>query len=86
MGGGSCGDSWREVLAAGYDTFLTADIKYHDFLDAASAGLNLIDAGHFETEDPVCVAVIQYLREAFPALQIEKSSHRGVIHYYTEGE
>lgn len=86
VGGGSCGDSWREVLAAGCDTFLTADIKYHDFLDAASAGLNLIDAGHFETEDPVCMAVIQYLRECFPALQIEKSSHRGVIHYYTEGE
>lgn len=86
VGGGSCGDCWREVLSAGCDTFLTADVKYHDFLDAASAGLNLIDAGHFETEDPVCMAVIQYLQECFPALQIKKASHSGVIHYYTEGE
>ena len=86
VGGGSCGDSWREVLAAGCDTFVTADVKYHDFLDAAAEGLSIIDAGHFETEDPVCRTVIQYLQERFPALRLEKSSHRGVIHYYTEGE
>lgn len=86
VGGGSCGDSWREVLSAGCDTFVTADVKYHDFLDAALEGLNLIDAGHFETEDLVCETVIQYLHGLFPELIIEKSSHQGVIHYYTEGE
>ena len=86
VGGGSCGDSWREVLAADCDTLVTADVKYHDFLDAAAEGLSIIDAGHFETEDPVCMAVIQYLQESFPTLHFEKSSHVGVIHYYTEGE
>ena len=86
VGGGSCGDSWREVLAEGCDTFVTADVKYHDFLDAATKGLNIIDAGHFETEDPVCMTVIQYLQKHFPELNYEKSSHAGVIHYYTEGE
>ena len=86
VGGGSCGDSWREVLEAGCDTFVTSDVKYHDFLDASAEGLSIIDAGHFETEDPVCMTVIQYLQERFPALYFEKSSHRGVIHYYTEGE
>lgn len=86
VGGGSCGDSWREALVAGCDTFVTSDVKYHDFLDASSEGLSIIDAGHFETEDPVCRAVIQYLHEKFPALHFEKSSQRGVIHYYVEGE
>ena len=86
VGGGSCGDSWREILAAGCDTFVTSDVKYHDFLDASAEGLSIIDAGHFETEDPVCMAVIQYLQGRFPALHFEKSSHQGVIHYYTEGE
>ena len=86
VGGGSCGDSWREVLAAGCDTFVTADVKYHDFLDAAAEGLNIIDAGHFETEDPVCMTVIQYLQKYFHELTYQKSSHAGVIHYYTEGE
>lgn len=86
VGGGSCGDSWREVLAAGCDTFVTSDVKYHDFLDAAMEGLNVIDAGHFETEDPVCETVIQYLKGIFPELNYQKSSHQGVIHYYIEGE
>ena len=86
VGGGSCGDSWREILEAGCDTFVTSDVKYHDFLDASAEGLNIIDAGHFETEDPVCMTVIQYLQGSFPALHFEKSSLCGVIHYYTEGE
>ena len=86
VGGGACGDSWREVLEAGCDTFVTSDVKYHDFLDASAEGLNIVDAGHFETEDPVCMTVIQYLQGSFPALHFEKSSHRGVIQYYTEGE
>lgn len=86
VGGGACADSWREVAAAGCDVFVTSDVKYHDFLDAAQAGLTLIDAGHFETEDPVSQVMIDVLREAFPKLEIKKSSHQGVIHYYTEGE
>ena len=31
VGGGSCGDGLYEVLAAGCDTFVTADLKYNQF-------------------------------------------------------
>lgn len=87
VGGGSCGGSQSAVLAAGCDTFVTADLGYHDFLDAAGKGLNLIDAGHFPTEDVVCQEVISYLTARFPELSIEKSaSHREVIQYYVKGE
>ena len=87
VGGGSCGHSQDAVIAAGCDTFVTADLGYHDFLDAAGKGLNLIDAGHFPTEDVVCKEVISYLTARFPELSIEKStSHREVIQYYVEGE
>ena len=73
------------MLAAGCDTFVTCDLGYHDFLD--TQGLNLIDAGHFPTEDPVCARLLAYLSEHFPELQVTKSaSHREVIHYYVEGE
>ena len=86
VGGGSCGEFRADAIRDGCDTFVTADIKYHDFLDAAADGINLIDAGHFETEDPVCFAVMEYLQKTFPELIIQKSSHQGVIQYYTEGE
>ena len=82
VGGGACAEFVPQVLALGCDTFVTADVKYHDFLDAN--GLNLIDAGHFETENPVCGAVRAYLAERFPQLELVSStSHaESVIQYY----
>jgi len=47
--GGSCSDYMNEALKSGADAFITADIKYHSFLDADGKIL-LIDAGHYETE------------------------------------
>ncbi len=68
VGGGSCGNAINRVIAAGCDTFVTADLKYHQFEEARFLGLNLIDAGHFETENPVCGVLARILREAFPQL------------------
>lgn len=87
VGGGACGDYESYAIAAGCDTFVTADLSYHQFLDAAGKGINLVDAGHFPTENPVCDRLVQYLASEFPALTIQKSaSHREVIQYYVEGE
>ena len=87
VGGGACGEFEEDAIRAGCDTFVTADLSYHQFLDAAGKGINLIDAGHFPTEDPVCEKVITYLTDRFPELAVSKSaSHREVIQYYVEGE
>ena len=87
VGGGACADYVRHAIAAGCDTFVTADLSYHQFLDAEGMGVNLIDAGHFPTEDPVCARLVSYLTERFPELTVFKSaSHREVIQYYVEGE
>ena len=87
VGGGACGEFEEDAIRAGCDTFVTADLSYHQFLDAAGKGINLIDAGHFPTEDPVCYRLIDYLTERFPGLSVAKSdSHREVIQYYVEGE
>lgn len=87
VGGGACADYVHHAIAAGCDTFVTADLSYHQFLDAEGMGVNLIDAGHFPTEDPVCAHVIAYLTERFPELTVFKSaSHREVIQYCVEGE
>ena len=87
VGGGACGDFEEDVIRAGCDTFVTADLSYHQFLDAPGKGINLIDAGHFPTEDPVCEVLIKNLTEQFPKLAVFKSaSHREVIQYYVEGD
>jgi len=87
VGGGACGEFEDAAIYAGCDTFVTADLSYHQFVDAKAKGINLIDAGHFPTEDLICEEVIAYLAGRFPGMEIQKSaSHREVIQYYVEGE
>ena len=73
VGGGSCGGAIEEVLAAGCDTLVTADLKYNHFEEAKYRGLNLVDAGHFETENPVCAVLERVLREKLPALTVARA-------------
>ena len=81
VGGGSCGSMLGDVLAAGCDTFVTADVKYDVFLAAKAQGLNLLDAGHYPTENVVCPVLEGWLKEAFPDLRVEISQrHREVYH------
>lgn len=70
VGGGACAGELRQVIAAGFDTFVTADVKYNQFRDAMDAGINLIDAGHFHTERPVCQMLARKLQQAFPQIQV----------------
>lgn len=82
VGGGSCGDAYPEALAAGCDTLVTADVKYNQFWDAYELGLNLIDAGHFYTENPVCGILARKLREAFPDVEVILSKHSDCMKFF----
>lgn len=81
VGGGSCSSSIKDVAAAGCDTFVTADIKYDSFLDAAALGLNLVDAGHYPTENVVCPVLVSWLKEGFPDVEVILSNHKEVFNY-----
>ena len=70
VGGGSCADEMHDALAAGCDTFVTADVKYNQFRTAYELGLNLIDAGHFHTENPAMPVLAEKLRAEFPAVEV----------------
>lgn len=70
VGGGSCADYMQEALAAGCDTFVTADIKYNQFRTGYELGLNLIDAGHFHTENPTMPVLAENLRQVFPEVEV----------------
>ena len=83
VGGGSCAGEMRQAIVAGCDTFVTADIKYNQFWDAKALGINLIDAGHFHTENPVCRYLTQQLREAFPEITVTMSTgHRDCAKFF----
>ena len=83
VGGGSCADGMHEALAAGCDTFVTADVKYNQFRDAYDLGLNLIDAGHFYTENPVTALLAEKLAAAFPGVEVKISeTHWDCIRFY----
>lgn len=73
VGGGSCAGEMHKAAAAGCDTFVTADVRYNQFWDAQNLGINLIDAGHFHTENPVCEYLAEKLKAAFPDVTIATS-------------
>ena len=83
VGGGSCAGGMSEVLAAGCDAFVTADCKYNQFWDAKDLGLNLIDAGHFHTENPVVEVLAEKISAAFPEIEVRISeTHWDCAKYY----
>ena len=62
-GSGASAEFFANTLAAGADVYITGDLKYHEALDAAAMGLNIIDATHFATENIVCKSIKNYLEE-----------------------
>ena len=70
VGGGSCAGALQLVAAEGCDTFITSDIKYNQYFDARDLGINLIDAGHFHTENPVCAILAEKLQQHFPDISV----------------
>ena len=83
VGGGSCGSMLEDAAASGADTFVTADIKHDVFLRAAELGINLIDAGHFHTENVVIPVLAEYLSVGFPELTVRISAHTAPIRFFT---
>jgi putative NIF3 family GTP cyclohydrolase 1 type 2 len=83
VGGGSCAGEMLDALRAGCDTFVTADVKYNQFWDARDLGINLIDAGHFATENPVVAVLAQKIAAAFPEIEVKVSeTHADCMKYY----
>ncbi len=61
--GGEGGDDIYSAIAAGADTYVSGRLGYHNMTDASELGINLIEAGHFYTEAPICNAIKDMLSE-----------------------
>lgn len=77
--GGSGGDYIGCAVEKGCDTYVTADIKYHQFLEAKELGINLIDGDHFCTENPVIPSLCEKLRHEFPDVCFTVSARHGQV-------
>ena len=82
VGGGACSDMMKDAIALGCDTFVTADVKYNGFLDAKALGLNLIDAGHYPTEQVVIPVLAKWLADGLPKVEVYTTQrHKEVFSY-----
>lgn len=59
--GGSGASFVEQAVLAQVDAYVTGDIKFHDALDAQTAEIWTIDAGHFGTERPILPFWKEYL-------------------------
>ena len=59
--GGSGKDELFAALALGADTFVSGELGHHMLTDAPDLGINLVEAGHFYTEDHVCAVLCEML-------------------------
>ena len=83
VGGGACASELMDAYRAGCDTFVTSDIKYNQFWDAKDLGINLIDAGHLYTENPITACLAEKIAAAFPEVEVKISeTHRDCMKFY----
>ncbi len=65
----SCGAGSSSVfaaIAAGADGFVTGESKHHELLAAKDAGITMVAAGHFNTENMAMGPLRQRLHQRFP--------------------
>ncbi len=61
--GGAGSDLLADAIAARADVFVTADVRYHTFAQAAGQ-IALVDAGHWETEQVILERMADWIRNA----------------------
>ena len=69
VSGGSGAGLMKKALDAGADVLVTGEIKHHDAIEAELLGISLLAAGHFNTELPVMIKLIDRLQKALDSLQ-----------------
>lgn len=61
--GGDGKDFLGAAASAGADVYVTGNMSYNTMLDAADMGMAVIEAGHFESENPVLSKLEEMIRE-----------------------
>lgn len=67
-GGAEDGKLIECALRAGADTLVVGEIKHHRMIEALEKGLNIIEAGHFATENVICPRLLGMLSQKFSSV------------------
>ena len=68
--GGSGSSFLQAAIDAGADTYFSGELKHNWLTDAPDLGINLVAAGHFDTEDPVCKTLCAWIKEADATVRV----------------
>ena len=68
--GGDGKDFLKPAMLAGADVYLTGTISYNSMVDAADLGIQVIEAGHFFTENPVLDVLQDLIKAAHSKAEI----------------
>jgi len=74
VGAGACGDLLNEVIASGAGLYVTGEMRHHDALRAASAGVTVACALHSNSERRTLSVLAGRLSSALPGLGVLLSS------------
>ena len=77
---GSGGSELYAAYHSGADVYVTGDLKHDHGRVAREIGLNMIDAGHFETENIICEFLAEFFHHRFPETEVEISR---AVPYFT---
>lgn len=69
--GGGGGSYIQTAARAGADTYLSGEIGYHNLTDCKDAGINLVEAGHYFTENPSLKNLAKIVCEADASIKCD---------------
>jgi dinuclear metal center YbgI/SA1388 family protein len=67
--GGGGGSYIRDAYNAGADTYLSGEIGYHNLTDCKDQHINLVEAGHYFTENPALKGLAQFVLDADSSIE-----------------
>lgn len=81
---GSGMDFWRLARREGCDTMVTGDVRYHAGTEALDAGLNVVDLGHFGTEEIIVAPLADRLRQKLIGIDVRAYRANDIFSLYHE--
>ena len=76
MCSGAGSGEWKEALQWGAQAFLSGEVKHHVAIEAAFAGIPMLEAGHYATENPGMDRLADALQKAADEVQYNLHLYR----------
>ena len=76
MCSGAGSGEWKEALKWGAQAFISGEVKHHVAIEAAFAGIPMLEAGHYATENPGMDLLADALQKAADEVQYNLHLYR----------